>query len=105
MKFLNAIKYFFVFLWQKLNGNISDVEIDDINTALEKAIKKRQIKRNLIKAKVYKYLRKTYGFKGSKYIPIKGYNYELMHADIIKKYGEEIEAAELNISKKLIWNL
>lgn len=105
MKLLKSIKQFFIFLWHKINGTITDVEIDDINYAIDKAIKKRDINRKLIKAQVYKYLKKTYGFKGSKYIPIKGYNYELMHADIMKKYGKGIEAAELSISKKLIWNL
>lgn len=103
-RLLMAIKKFFIFLYHKMIGKITDVEIEDINEALARALKKRDIQRRILKAQVYKYLNKTYSYKGSKYIPIKGYNYELMHNDIEARYGDSIRETDLKLSRKLIWS-
>lgn len=103
MTIIKSIKTFFIFLWHKLTGKITDLEIEDINDELERAIIQQKLDRKLLEKDVYLFLNKNYGYKKSKFIKQRKFNNQKLATAATTKFGQRMEELDYYMDAQLNW--
>ena len=107
MKTLTNIKTnlinFFKFIYAKITGNLSELEIEDINDALLEAIKKKQLNRLKLQKEIKRFLFKKFGYSQSKYIPSRRHNKTELFMSVQDNYGERMRKLQMELTPNLTW--
>lgn len=94
---------FFKLIYAKLTGNLSDLEVDDINEALLAAIKEKHQKKLKLQKEIKHFLWKKFGYSESKYIPKKKHNKTELYMNVMDKFGIRMERLQMELTPNLTW--